>query len=157
MIDTSFRKSTVTWQLFNYQNSKSIVEEFQQDCLQQTKKENETGISAPGNISNPTLRGAMLLLNPPKSVAMAEKWCKVIERVWDEFREEDAVAGREFGIAYLFEKAYCLTGAPRTKEQNAKNRAEICSACQIALRTFYTWLNRCVETTTYYAAKEGLI
>lgn len=157
MIDPSVRKSTVTWQLFNYQKSKALVQEFEEDCLQQTKKENETGISAPGNISNPTLRGAMLLLNPPKHIDVARRWCKVIERVWDELKEEDIVSGREYGIAYLFERAYCLTGEPRRREANAENREAICEACQIAQRTFYTWLGRCVEITTYYAAKENLL
>lgn len=157
MVDASSRKSTIVWQLFNYQRSKDLVRQFEEDCLQQTKKENETGISAPGNISNPTLRGAMLLLNPPKHVEMAKRWCKVIERVWDEFREEDTVAGKEYGISYLFERAYCLTGERRNKGDNAKSKIEICEKCNIAHRTFYTWLDKCVDRTTYYAAKEGLI
>jgi len=157
MVDPNARKSTVVWQLFNYQRSRDLIRQFEEDCLQQTKKENETGISAPGNISNPTLRGAMLLLNPPKHVAMAQRWVKVIDRVWDEFREEDAVSGKEHGISYLFEKAYCLTGEPRAKGDNAKSKVEICEACHIAYRTFYSWLEKCIERTTYYAAKEGLI
>ena len=144
--------------LYHYQKSKDLVKEFEEDCLRQTKPDEESGAShQTGHVSNPTMRGAMMLLNPPKHIVLARKWVKVIDRVWDEVKEEDMVENRENGIAYLFENAYCLTGKPRAKEANAENRARICEECGIAQRTFYTWLNRCVNTTTYYAAKEGLI
>lgn len=158
MIDTSLVENTIKWQLFNYQKSKELIHQFEEDCLT-GKGQDDVGtpIQNKGHISDPTMRAAMLMLNPPKHIATARRWVSVIDHTWEEFKTEDAVAGRENGIAFLFERAYYLTGEPRRKEDNAANRDMICEECQIAKRTFYTWLSRCVQTTLYFAAKEGLV
>jgi len=141
--------------LFSYQDNKDEVQKFLTKAYRYNYKTSDEPSVMSTFKSDPTARGAMLLLDPPEHIRNAVLMVETVEAAWQEVKELDC--GEPFGYSYLMEKNFCLTGKQRSRDQNAMMRHKICADCGIAERTFYSWMWQITEIVIYHATKRGLM
>ena len=149
------RERHVHARLFSYASYKREIDEFFETAMRQGARTSEPGVTNGGYKSDPTARGGVMLADPPPRIQEAMAWVRAIEDAWAECEMLDA--GNPYGLSYLLERNFCLTGEPRPRRQNAHARRRICEACGIAERTFYLWLDKTTSIVIYHASRAGLI
>jgi len=141
--------------MFTYQDNKELVQNFMSKAYRYTYKMSDEPMVQKTFKSDPTARGGILLADPPEYIRDAVLKTEAVEAAWQEVKELDC--GEPFGLAYLMEKNFCLTGNRRSKSANAVVRHKICSDCGIADRTFYSWMGQITDIMIYHATKRGLM
>ena len=152
---TTDRERHVHARLFSYAGYKKEIDEFFETALRQTAKQDDQSGVRGSFRSDPTARGGVMLADPPPRIREAMAWTRAIDDAWSECEMLDG--GNPYGLAYLLERNFCLTGGPRPRSQNANARRRICEECGIAERTFYLWLDKVTSIAIYHASHAGLL
>lgn len=147
------RNKEIHYHLYSYAAHKSDIEAYVSRAMRKTGRMNETGIRG-SYISDPTARGGVMLAEFPKRLQKKADWVAVIEDAWAECLAEDN--GEPHGLAYLMERNFCLTGAPREKKLNEEAQKRICDECGISKSTFFARLAKITRIVEYHATQKGL-
>ena len=152
------RRRTAQKHAFCYQAYREEVLTYRADALSSLRSprtDSIPGSTGAGTHSDPTEKAGIRLADMPEHLKTKWKWVKAIEDTWKECKEEDW--GEPFGLAYLFEKNFRLTGEVTGKELNAAVREKIIADSDICVKTFYNRLEAITDMLVYHAAKRGLI
>lgn len=141
---------------FRYQEYKAAVQAYIDSALSQTGKQQlgGTGISS-GHRSDPTARAAIKLVDMPEHIRTKALWVRAVNDAWRECKEDDA--GEKYGLAFLFEHNFRLTGDILGPEHNTAVRAFIIEQAGITRPTFYNRLEAVCDILVYHAAKRKLL
>ncbi len=141
---------------FRYQEYKAEVQAYIDWAMSQTGKQQlgGTGISS-GHRSDPTARAAIKLVDMPEHIRTKALWVRAVNDAWRECKEDDA--GEKYGLAFLFEHNFRLTGDILGPEHNTAVRAYIIEQAGITRPTFYNRLEAVCDILVYHAAKRKLL
>ena len=141
---------------FRYQEYKAEVQAYIDWAMSQTGKQQlgGTGISS-GHRSDPTARAAIKLIDMPEHIRTKALWVRAVNDAWRECKEDDA--GEKYGLAFLFERNFRLTGDILGPEHNTAVRAYIIEQAGITRPTFYNRLEAVCDILVYHAAKRKLL
>lgn len=141
---------------FKYQEYKAAVAAYIDWALAQGGKQQLTGTPVSGgHRSDPTANSAIKLVDMPEHIRTKAQWVRAINDAWRECAENDA--GNKFGMAFLFEKNFRLTGETLGREHNAAVRMYIIESSGISQRRFYERLEDVCDILVYHAAKRKLL
>lgn len=155
-MDNGRRIRTARWNMYRYRANKDAVENYFSNVLYGTNDVGVHGIQT-SNISDPTARGGIALATLPDDLKEKWEWVKAVDEAWEECKQYDSQNEIDFGLAYVMEKQFCLTGEKRPKSKNAVAKLKICRDCHIAERTYYNWLRQITDAVVYYATKRGIL
>ena len=141
---------------FRYQEYKAEVQAYIDWAMSQTGKQQlgGTGISS-GHRSDPTARAAIKLIDMPEHIRTKALWVRAVNDAWRECKEDDA--GEKYGLAFLLEHNFRLTGDILGPEHNTAVRAYIIEQAGITRPTFYNRLEAVCDILVYHAAKRKLL
>ena len=141
---------TTEYHLYRYQRHKREIEEHEASCFGHSQEDNE-GIRG-SEISDPTARGAISLVNPPLKIEAAQAWVKVIEIAWQEMTMIDKDS------AEVLEMFYGLNLPNGRKRRDAvRTVVKLMDKLGVCDRTVYRKREQCVEWVKALALREGLL
>lgn len=141
---------------FRYQEYKAAVNAYVDWAMSMGGKQEIGGTPvSSGHRSDPTARSAIRLVDMPEPIRTKALWVRAVNDAWRECKEDDA--GEKYGLAFLFEHNFRLTGDILGPEHNMAVRAYIIEQAGITRPTFYNRLETVCDILVYHAAKRKLL
>lgn len=141
---------------FRYQAYKAEVAEYVRSAMTQTGKQQLGGTPvSSGHRSDPTARAAIKLADMPEHIRTKALWVAVVNDAWKECIDDDN--GDPYGLAFILERNFRLTGETLGPEHNASVRSSIRERAGMNRTTFYNRLEEVGDILVYHAVKRKLL